>query len=311
MTSKGKSPTAFMLAGPNGAGKSTLYYTVIEPKIKAPFINADLIQKNELQDQSMQGAYDAAKIAEQRRQEHLKDGKSFISESTFSHESKLKLIDEAKDNGFRVIMYHVNVRNADLSVARVENRVKEGGHNVPEEKIRARYERNQALIKQAVLKADYAFVYDNSELNKAPKLSIAMKDGQVTNVGENVPKWAKELYKTELSPHLNVEQSSTEKSLDKIKKLALGIDSKSTVTEATNNSVYTGRIVGETAEHKLQRIDDKTYVTHNKSKLGKSSEIGQSVKVDYDAQGDVKVSALPGKRKEDNNCERVIKSHTK
>lgn len=42
----------FVLAGPNGAGKSTLYQTVIAPKIDAPFINADLIQKAELQDQS-------------------------------------------------------------------------------------------------------------------------------------------------------------------------------------------------------------------------------------------------------------------
>ena len=56
----------FVLAGPNGAGKSTLYQTVIAPKIDAPFINADLIQKAELQDQSMDAAYEAARIAEQR-----------------------------------------------------------------------------------------------------------------------------------------------------------------------------------------------------------------------------------------------------
>lgn len=102
-----KRPTMFMLAGPNGAGKSTLYETVIRPRISAPFINADLIQKNELRDPSMNASYEAAKIAEQRRQTHLENQTSFVSESTFSHPSKLVLVDEAKAAGFRVVIYHL------------------------------------------------------------------------------------------------------------------------------------------------------------------------------------------------------------
>ena len=138
-----------MLAGPNGAGKSTLYETRIKPTIPpdtAPFINADIIQRDELKDPSMEASYKAAEIAESRRRAHLAEGKSFVSELTFSHESKLALIQEAKDAGFRVVMYHVNVRSADLSVRRVALRTKEGGHNVPENKIRERYVRNQSLI---------------------------------------------------------------------------------------------------------------------------------------------------------------------
>lgn len=120
-------PIMYMIGGPNGAGKSTLYNTVIEPRVKAPFINADVIQKDEMKDPSMNASYEAAKIAEQRRQKHLTNKKSFVSESTFSHVSKLALIDEAKRTGFRVILYHVNVRSPNLSVARVAARVKEGG----------------------------------------------------------------------------------------------------------------------------------------------------------------------------------------
>lgn len=102
-----------MIVGPNGAGKSTLYNSVVKHTL-APFINADEIQKNELTDKSMQGAYKAAEIAGVRRQDHITNKKSFCSESTFSHPSKVDLINEAKEAGFRVVLYHVNVRSPNI-----------------------------------------------------------------------------------------------------------------------------------------------------------------------------------------------------
>jgi len=188
-----------MLAGPNGAGKTTLYETLIQPRMKAPFINADLIQKHELCDRSMETAYKAAKIAQQRRQSHLQSKASFVSESTFSHPSKLSLIDEAKAAGFRVLVYHLSVRTADLSVARVVTRVERGGHDVPEEKIRARYERNRGLIRQAVLKADKAFVYDNSALGKPPVPVMSFSCGRVDRLAGELPEWARTLYAKEIT----------------------------------------------------------------------------------------------------------------
>ncbi len=187
-----------MLAGPNGAGKSTIYEHIVRAKFNAPFINADKIQKEELSDQSMPGAYQAAKLAEQRRQEYLQSNLSFVSESTFSHPSKLQLIDEAIQADFRVVVYHVNVRTPELSVARVAERVKEGGHDVPEEKIRARYERNQTLIKQAVLRADVGFVYDNSLLNTLPKLCLVFRHGKIALKEDDLPEWVENVYKANI-----------------------------------------------------------------------------------------------------------------
>ncbi len=187
-----------MLAGPNGAGKSTIYEHIVRHKFNAPFINADHIQKQELDDQSMQGAYQAAKIAEQRRQFHLKNNLSFVSESTFSHPSKLDLITTAKQADFRVILYHVNVKTPELSIARVASRVVQGGHNVPEDKIRARYQRNQALIKQAVLGADVGFVYDNSALNQVPELCLTLRHGRIVQRANALPNWLLQLYAEQL-----------------------------------------------------------------------------------------------------------------
>lgn len=183
-----------MLAGPNGAGKSTIYEHIVRHKFNAPFINADKIQKEELSDQSMQGAYQAAKIAEQRRQHHLQNQQSFVSESTFSHPSKLQLIEEAKQADFRIVLYHVHVNTPELSIARVAERVSQGGHNVPEEKIRARYQRNKVLIKQAVTGADVGFVYDNSALNQVPTLCLTFRHGRLIFQAKELPDWVLRLY---------------------------------------------------------------------------------------------------------------------
>jgi len=183
-----------LLAGPNGAGKSTLYELAIAPRLQAPFINADLIQRHELRDASMAAAYTAAGMAENRRQLALKQGLSFVSESTFSHESKLALVDDAKRAGFRVVIYHIHVRQPELSVSRVALRVREGGHGVPEDKIRERYERNQPLIREAVLRADFAFVFDNSQLNVPPRCVLNFRAGRVTMAAGELPSWASVLY---------------------------------------------------------------------------------------------------------------------
>lgn len=60
-------PTMIVLAGPNGAGKSTLYETRIAPSFAGPFINADIIQRDELRDPSPAASYEAANIASSRR----------------------------------------------------------------------------------------------------------------------------------------------------------------------------------------------------------------------------------------------------
>jgi predicted ABC-type ATPase len=133
--------TMIVLAGPNGAGKSTLYETRIAPSFAGPFINADIIQRDELRDPSPAASYEAANIASSRRADFLTQPRDFVTETVFSHPSELELIDEARIRGFTVIVMHVGVDTPDLSVARVGTRVEEGGHIVPEDKIRARYAR--------------------------------------------------------------------------------------------------------------------------------------------------------------------------
>lgn len=191
-------PGLVLLAGPNGAGKSTLYQTRVAPAFAGPFINADLIQRDELGDVSMAAAYRAAAIAAERRDTLLDAGQSFVTETVFSHPSKLDIITRAITNGYLIVVMHVGVDAADLSVARVRSRTREGGHDVPEGKIRERYARNQPLIRQAVLLADRGMVFDNSRLNEPPRRLLLFGKGRLQEAQPLLPRWILEGYAEDL-----------------------------------------------------------------------------------------------------------------
>lgn len=192
-------PSLVLLAGPNGAGKSTLYQTRVAPSFAGPFINADIIQRDELRDPSMEAAYTAAKIAETRRAEMLAAGRSFAAETVFSHPSKLEIVETARARGYLVVVMHVGVDSPDLSVARVQGRREEGGHDVPEDKIRARYVRSQPLIRQAVLRADRGMVFDNSRLNLPPEQMLVFATGRLIRAQPVLPGWILEAYAAHLT----------------------------------------------------------------------------------------------------------------
>nr|WP_237399762.1 zeta toxin family protein [Rhodovulum visakhapatnamense] len=187
-----------MLAGPNGSGKSTLYRTRVAPGFAGPFVNADLIQRDELKDASMEASYKAAKIAAARRASLLEARQSFATETVFSHPSKLDIVTEARARGYMVIVMHVGVDHPNLSVARVQARTGEGGHDVPEEKIRDRYARGQPLIRQAVLRADRGMVFDNSRLNEPPRLVLLFAAGRLVRAEPVLPNWVLSGYAADL-----------------------------------------------------------------------------------------------------------------
>lgn len=281
----GAKPFMYLIAGPNGVGKSTLYEARIKPHTPAPFINADLIQRDELKDASMQASYGAAEIAEQRRQQHLASRSSFVTESTFSHPSKLQLVGQAKAAGFRVVLYHVSVRSPNLSVDRVSMRFRKGGHNVPEDKIRERFERNKPIIRQAVLLADRAFVYDNSELGRAPLQVIEFKQGRVVDVGRSVPAWVRDIYADELAPFSPAVLNPAAASFADAKQIVGRIGGQGAtlqIASAKDTRGYLGPMVGESALHYVQHIGDSQFVAHFKSGLPHDVGLHRLYLIKYD-----------------------------
>lgn len=154
-------PVLHLLAGPNGAGKSTYVRDVLAPATGLPFINADVIAAERWPDSPATHAYDAAHVAESERRARMAAGESFISETVFSHPSKTALLADASTLGY-LVHVHVIVVPVDLAVQRVAERVRRGGHTVPEAKIRDRYDRLWRHIAAAITIADVTEVFDNS-----------------------------------------------------------------------------------------------------------------------------------------------------
>lgn len=189
-------PTLHVIAGPNGAGKTTFYEQVLKRLTAAEFVNADRLALETFGHVAVTEAESAEgqRLAEERRQALMQSGESLVMESTFSHPSKLALIEQARARGYEVVVYHLNVRDADVAVERVFGRVSQGGHPAPEDRIRGRYARNQPLIREAVLKANRAFVFDNSRLGETARRLITFTAGQAGKVAGNLPDWAISLY---------------------------------------------------------------------------------------------------------------------
>jgi predicted ABC-type ATPase len=127
------------------------------------------------------------------------NGRSFVTETVFSHPSKLDLIEKARGLGYNVIVMQVGVESADLSVARVKERSDEGGHDVPEDKIRARFDRCLPLIREAVHIADVGQVFDNSTLGKPPRRVVTFSKGLLVFVDPELPRWVLDVYAADLS----------------------------------------------------------------------------------------------------------------
>jgi predicted ABC-type ATPase len=189
-------PIFHLLAGPNGAGKSTLYRALVGSRAigeQIELVNADLHERDHLQHiADLQQRSEAARQwADQRRSELLQSRQSFASETVFSHVSKLELILEAQALGFQVILYVVSLDDPKRLLARVKQRVQEGGHHVPAQRILQRYPRTMAHLKKAVRLADLAFVYDAVEVEQGAHKLVALCEGaQTTTLVSRLPAWA-------------------------------------------------------------------------------------------------------------------------
>lgn len=180
-------PIFHLLAGPNGAGKSTLYRALVASggiSSQLEFVNADLYEQSQLQHiADLQKRSEAARDWADSRREALLNAKTgFVSETVFSHESKLALITQAQTRGFDVVLYVVSLDDPQRLLARVRQRVREGGHNVPASRILERYPRTMANLKKAVRLADLAFVYDAAEVEQGAHLLVAMCEKERTTL---------------------------------------------------------------------------------------------------------------------------------
>lgn len=118
---------------------------------------------------------------------------TFFYETVFSHQSKIELMQIAKNKGFKVYLYFVSTKSSKINWERVKSRVKQGGHRVPKSKVKDRYKKSLQNLYPALKVADRVYFFDNSESapNRAYLNFAECRNGQIKieQSCDEVPAW--------------------------------------------------------------------------------------------------------------------------
>lgn len=174
-------PYLWVLAGPNGSGKSTVTRRIVD---NAPgvYINADQIE-------ARLGctAMDAALIAEETREYYLSLNEDFTFETVLSTDRNLNLMQRAKEQGYEITCLYIITKNPEINVSRVKKRARFGGHDVPADKVRSRYQRCVKLLPRLLPICNHLLIFDNSgEQGEGTAAVIAYaEDGEIVEISPN------------------------------------------------------------------------------------------------------------------------------
>ncbi|MBS1812668.1 MAG: zeta toxin family protein [Acidobacteria bacterium] len=171
-----------IIAGPNGAGKSTLAPLLLRDKLKlTEYVNADTIALGLSAFAPENAAMEAGRVMLKRLHHLAAQQKSFAFETTLATRSYAKWLRTLIEQGYDVHLIYLWLRSPEIAIARVQERVRAGGHDVPESTIRRRYKRgaeNFFALYESL--ATSWSVYDHS-LTNAP-YCLAMKEAQAASV---------------------------------------------------------------------------------------------------------------------------------
>jgi predicted ABC-type ATPase len=158
-----------------------------------PFVNADLIASDLDTSDAEQRARQAAAQADAERQQFVARGEAFCMETVFSDPvgAKLDFLRDAQRAGYEVILIFVGLESAALSLARVIQRVAQGGHDVPETRLAARYPRTLANLQAAIGFVDIALLLDNSDVDVPYRFVALYERGRRRKKARRLPGWAR------------------------------------------------------------------------------------------------------------------------
>lgn len=166
----GNAPIVLVFAGPNGSGKSTVTKGF---DIVGEYINADEIKK-----EKNCSDLEAAQFATALREDAVYNMRSFTFETVLSSSRNVELLKKAKNFGYQIEIVYVLTADPQINVSRVAQRAKNGGHDVPMDKIISRYYKSLNNISKIIQIADVMWVVDNS--TEKAELIIYSKENRIS-----------------------------------------------------------------------------------------------------------------------------------
>ena len=178
--------TYTIIGGVNGTGKSSLT-GVLKTQMSDLGVIVDVDRMTAMAGVS---ALQGGRIALERISECLEKNLSFTQETTLAgHKTELTAA-KAKEQGYYIRLFYVGLNTQEECLARIENRVRRGGHNIPENDVQRRFEGRWDAVKKILPYCDEAHFFDNDN----GFVEVAeYRNGEVVSIGELRPDWLKEL----------------------------------------------------------------------------------------------------------------------
>ncbi len=172
----------YVISGCNGAGKTTASYTILPEMLNcSEFVNADEIAKGLSPFNPNNVAIKAGRLMLNRINELIEKGVDFAFETTLSTRSYTNTIKRAQEEGYLVTVLYFWLNSKELAIERVKVRVEEGGHDIPKDVIKRRYDLGiKNMFNLYIPIADYWMFIDNSN---TPFEVIA--DGEMNKMNVN------------------------------------------------------------------------------------------------------------------------------
>lgn len=163
MNTSAQNKRIVIIAGPNGAGKTTFACEFLPNEANCQtFVNADLIAAGLSPFAPELAAFKAGRLMLEEIADHVRRGESFAFETTLAGLSYEQMIPIWRSSSYTVELAFLSLPDVEMAIERVAMRVKQGGHNIPEEVIRRRYAHGITNFERYKLLVDSWQLYDNS-----------------------------------------------------------------------------------------------------------------------------------------------------
>ena len=181
-----KNKNVYIIAGPNGSGKTTFAKKFLPDYVKCQnFVNADLIAQGLSPFSPQQVAIKAGKLVLSQIHGFIMAEVDFAFESTLAGKLYVNLFKELKAKGYKIHLFFLWIPGVSLAIARIKDRVAEGGHHVPHKDVRRRFTRsicNFFKLYRPLL--DSWMLFDNA--GSVPKVIAKTRNGQVTVIDQEL-----------------------------------------------------------------------------------------------------------------------------
>lgn len=177
-------PHVIIISGPNGSGKSTAAPALLRDKLHVvDYVNADVIAQGLSAFQPEDASMQAGRVMLNRIDELAKQKVNFAFETTLASRTFAKFIKELKQQDYQFHLFFLWLPSKELAISRVNERVKMGGHSIPEETIRRRYTaglKNFFNLYQPM--ADFWQFHDNSDVNNFTSIAVGSNSNKYSNI---------------------------------------------------------------------------------------------------------------------------------